>query len=313
MQKFDTIHLSSSARLRLAEKLNSLSEPFGFEGDPALASLCTAVGIQSELGKKDFDRLSPFFTNESEEDFLKSDIIIQDGKIGLRLFRKDQKNLQVRHPDFAYLIDKDSFNEQEELAQILIFPMDIAETYRRRGFQLVIVPTWLKSSVLDEDAVKYFYANSWEVRNNIALTQVNLMLNQQLPFFGTHDIVDHLLGADINQYNILRMLYCESAPILNRVFQGEKRSSLSHLLVSYLIGVLLDDLAQPKWYASARHSQLVRTALAVTEGNSLKILQKDEVIIPNSFHRLMTAVRSEYFSQKCVDALFEEFLWEIAL
>jgi hypothetical protein len=308
------MEITSSVRRKLVDKVQRQSEVISFEDDPALASLCTALGLQFELGRIDYDRMSPFFGVEPSSDGNNpwiSEIISRDSKVGLRFRPKDGRKLEIRHPDFRYIIDPSSFDDKGELSHIVIFPGDIAATYKAKGFQLVIVRDWILTSSLNLDErtqVPYLYANQWEIENNIAATQVRLMVKNQLAFSGTHDVVDHLLGAHSSRFNVFRDLFQQVFKTYEVVFpQGQSRS-WNVLVHSYLIGVLLDDLAQPKWYGSKNHEALLRMALMNIRGNQPPASDSKRAEFPPSFHALVDCLRSKNCEAKLLSQRYSSFL-----
>lgn len=288
---YPVLDLDFSAKQRLAEKLKKRKSPLSFEEDPVLAALCTCVGLQHELGKKGIDRLSLFFGRDPHtfENPWQSQIIVKENKVGLRLLPVHSDPLEIRHEDFKHILSPECFDEAGNLSQIVIYPYDVWANYKRMGFDLVIVPDWLRTSALEE-TVNYFYANSWEVDSNIAATQIELMCHRRIPFSGTHDIVDHLLGADLTRYLCCEAFLLKAKAVYQNVFPVDQKPKPGSLLLSYLIGVLLDDMAQPKWYGSKTHLTLLENSLKHLAKSSLTLEKKN---IPQSFHRLMEKVRAE--------------------
>lgn len=278
----DVVTLDAGARCALARRVREQSELIRFDAEPALASLCASVGLQFELGKPAFDRLSPFFGATD----LETEIICTDSEFGVRLKRKDGGAFQARHRDLANVIDPSSLDERGELSRIVIFPARVAKTYARKGFELVVVRDWILSSSLaedDESRVPYLFANEWEIQSNIARTQAWLMTKRRLAFSGTHDIADHLLSADADKFGALSGLFEEARDVLD-----EGPPSNAHLLVAYFIGVLLDDLAQPRWYGSAAHATAIREALRELDDMAPREVP---LAVPDWFHQRVAAIR----------------------
>ena len=373
------VTLDLAATQRLIELLRNQSEVFSFEDEPALASLCTSLGLRFEMGHPRFDRLSPFFgvdVSMAPENPWVSRIVTGDSDFGIELRRRNGEPLHVRHRDFHRILHPGSFDERGELSRILIYPARVAAAYRSVGFDLVIVRDWVLTSCLaanDQERVSYLFANAWEIRNNIAKTQAGLMLRNRLAFSGTHDIADHLLGADAAKFDgsreVCRLAESALARISHQVSMlgggegrlvgraedragppqpakpvgdpdghlgspidfvdwgglngtsspggppiarseaakrpdpspqqtaGEKCGlatippSSPALVLSYLVGVLLDDLAQPKWYGSRAHTALARKALALLPS----LASADDcgdLRLPESFHTLVQALRA---------------------
>ena len=185
---------------------------------------------------------------------------IVEGAFGFGVSFEPKSEIQLipRHADFRYFLSKESFSAAGDLQKIVIFPGEVAAFARSRGFELVVVRDWIMSSTLavnNEQKVRYLKANSWEVANNNALTQMDLIQNSQLAFSGTHDLVDHLLDMDLDALKQSDDLFQKVGQCFKLCFSGKSNSDSSNeqLHLSYLIGVMLDDLVQPKWYGSTRH------------------------------------------------------------
>ncbi len=315
----NTWNLGLSAKRRLVERLRQGNSVIPFSDEPALASLCACLALQREMGNREFDRLSPFFGVElapRAANPWESEIFQNGAEIGIRFVRRDGRPLTVRHADFAVLLAPESLGDDGELRQAVIYPQRVAERYRQRGFELVIVRDWILSSALaldEENHVSYLLTNEWEIQQNISRQQVELMTKRQLPFFGTHDIVDHLLGANVALYEVFRDLYLETKQKLDCAFASPSMPSRSRLILSYLIGVLLDDLAQPKWYGSAAHAGLVRYALAALK-NAPPVCPASEALpktLPGPFHELMEALRAKTSAPASLRIRFEILLTDL--
>lgn len=283
-----SLKIDEAVKQRLVVKLRQHGEAIRFGDDPALASLCSCLGLQHELGQPELDRLSPFFGRMPGAGRpWRSELVASPEGFGLAISPVDGRRLEVRHEDFRWILDRESFDDNGTLSRLVIYPAKVANTFAAKGFELVIVRDWLLTSCLVDSAerVPYLYANEWEIRNNIARTQIGLMLGRRLAFSGTHDIVDHLLGADAARFD-------ESRALLERarnVFEACEWNA-PQLLLSYLIGVALDDLAQPRWYGSRDHHWLVGRAL-----DHLPALAGGEraLVLPASFHEMVRRLRAK--------------------
>ncbi len=297
--------ITESVKRRLVKTLQSQPDVIRFAEEPVLASLCTVLALQFEMGSREFDRLSLFFNvdlNEFSENPWRSEIISSATEFGIRLWMMDGRSLLPRHPDLANILSSESLDADGKLDQIVIYPARVAARYKEVGFDLVVVRDWLLTSALSLDPtqqVSYLKTNPWELENNIALMQVKLMTQNQLAFFGTHDIADHLLGADFHKFNELEGLYRSAQRILQEVFATECSSHPLLLQMSYFIGILLDDLAQAKWYGSKAHVKLVRMALhSLKEYKGKNFYPKVLSDLPPSFHVLVSHLR-EGASKQC--------------
>jgi hypothetical protein len=300
-----------ASKRNLVQRLQSRDEILRFEQDPLLASLCTCLGLEFEIGNPAFDRFTPFLGGEPT-DFWQSQLVVRDGEVGIRIERADGQPLQPRHPDLAHLLDPDSLDRNGHLTKAILFPRQIAERYERRGFKLVIVRDWILNSALSLDATKtvsYLVANEWEIRSLISKTQAPMMMRNELAFFGTHDIVDHLFDSDSAAFARGRELYEKVVSVFEQVMGGTTRVSRPHLLLAYLIGVALDDMAQPRWYGSRTHTWVVENCLlALKEA----VEQTGPLDLPDSFHALAAIMRAPIGYTPALETAFDLFRKETA-
>lgn len=309
--------ISLSAKKELAQRLQSSPDVIRFEEEPKLAALCTGLGLEFEMGRKDFDRLSPFLGVEvsgAENPWL-SELILSGGDLGVEFRRKDGGTLALRHPDLQYVIDPSSFDDRGELSRIRIFPSRVAANYREKGFELLIVRDWILTSSLNVDPatqVSYLYANTWEIENNVGKMQSRLACNRQLAFSGTHDIVDHLLNSDRKRYDQSMPLFARTSSVYKEMFSADKKATAQRLLLSYFIGVVLDDLAQPKWYASKSHHFVIEMACLALENSSNTSSTEGVRGLPVSFYKLMEIVRSQSSGHSAIASKYMAFIDEIS-
>lgn len=288
-QKFE---ISEELMIGLERKLRAKEEIFSFRSDPLLASLVACLGLQFELGKRDQDRTSFLLGVDLEKtngNPWRTEIIALGDQLGLRAWVPGLEEFSPLHEDFRLLLHPLSM-VNGRLAQLVIFPMLVAEAYDSRGIELVVVRDWaLSAFVARERNLNYQKTNKQEIEENIAALQLRLMRHRQLAFTGTHDLGDHLLGGHASGIAQADPLRADIEFVFGKVFSGEKRKR-SCLVVSYLIAVLLDDLVQPQWYGSRGHILLARRALAL-----LEVLEKrgdiSEVFLPKAFHELVAKLR----------------------
>lgn len=296
---YKTFKIDTAVKERLVKKLRAGSDIFSFEDDPAVASLCTCLGLEFEMGNRAFDRLSPFLGVDLEAGNEASPwaihFLLKDERIGICLERRDGQRPQIRHPDFQYIIDPLSF-DGGALNRIILFPSRVAENYRRKGFDLVIVRDWVLTSCLaldDSQTVSYLYANAKEVESNIALLQAKIVSSHRLAFSGTHDIVDHLLLCDVKKFDQNFELFKNAHETLQAIFAEGVRPSRAQLFLSYFIGILLDDMAQPRWYSSSDHALLLGMALETLKDLPMAYEDPTDLQLPLVFHHLVANLRGE--------------------
>jgi hypothetical protein len=283
-----TLSTDSSWKENLALRLRSKGEIVRFDEEPVLAALCTCAALQFEVGNPEFDRLTPFLGGQEGTEW-RTDLVVKGQDVGVRIRRRDGRSLEPRHRDLCHLLDPSSLDEAGVLSQAVIFPRLVAETYRKRGVELVIVRDWILRTALHFgpfEAVGYLQTNLWEVEMGIAATQAAMLARGELAFFGTHDIVDHLFGWEGRGFQSLSPLYHRAA---TRLAAATKTRARSHLLLSYLVGVALDDSAQPKWYGSPEHLFTVQFLLDQLERSPVR---EGALSIPESFHRAAHSMRN---------------------
>ncbi|MCX6118801.1 MAG: hypothetical protein NT027_14770 [Proteobacteria bacterium] len=314
----ETFPVSNAVIERLAAKVEALPERFSFTSDPAIAELCSCIGIAFEIGKKEYDRLSLYLGIELNEGVegnpYQTRVVKKHGHFGLVISRNDGFSLKLAHKDFLHLLGPESVWTEDGLKELVIFPHLVAQTYRDKGFELVIVRDWLLQTALchgQHARVNYIFANEWEIKSNIASLQARLILSKQLPFFGTHDIVDHLFDADSS--GIDRNIFS----LVNRCMvqmERENHKDAFSLRLSYFVAVLLDDLAQPKQYCNTSHKLLVRASLAAldTYFSSRQMTESKDFKLPSEFHELISLSRRNSASPNELIGKFAGMLMSIA-
>ncbi|MES2855430.1 MAG: hypothetical protein V4692_06195 [Bdellovibrionota bacterium] len=289
----------------LAKKLAGKPEIFSVKSDPLLSSLIFCLGVSFEIGRPGWDRLSETLgklesSPTAGRNPWNSEIVTLGGKIGLRLWIPGFEEFQPMHVDFKDILHPASLDANGRLSQIVIFPEDVAANYARRGFELVIVRDWVLNSGLStrDSALNYLVTNRWEAETNSARLQTKLMSNRQVAFSGTHDLADHLLASDIEGFAASEEMYRRIAETYENVFSNGS-SGNSCLIASYLVGLLLDDLAQPKWYRSRSHMHVLSKAVALVETFSERFAEETgELELPPSFNPLIELIRLQDTTQE---------------
>ncbi len=291
MQPWQAIPINETLKENLRNMLRQKADIFSFQDDLHLSSLLACLGLLFEWKRKHWNRLAPIVTKEQvpEQNF-QGEIISHNNQIGVRLWIDGVTELIPRHRDFSRILHPLSINENGTLENLIFFPYQVVNLLNKRNITAVIVKDWVLSSFLAQShkkEINYQVTNENEIRQNIALTQTELMLNQSLPFFGTHDLVDHALGANGNAFANLRGILETTRSTLSDV------KSNKELILSYFIGVLLDDMAQSRWYHSEKHLELLkRTTLSIRNAKKSSI-DLPNLNLPTSFHSLVRNLRDE--------------------
>ncbi len=298
------LSLAPDAKAKLARIVAVKPDVFSLIDEPALGSLLSVLAVQSELGTA-LDRLSAAlgFLGASEASWSTRVLRSETDGYGLSLARADH---EVFRPESAAVIE--CFSVHDEGRRLEFFPLRIARLKREQaGIDLVIVRDWILNGALSDDpsrAVNYVTANVWEMMQNIGQRQAELMLKRQLAFFGTHDIVDHVGGS--TREGTERFL-----PEVARI-QAQLRGALWERAprevdyqFSYLLAMVLDDLAQPRWYRTLTHPHFVERCLrewAQAVGDE-PLAEGELPRLPEGIREIMASLRDQTQTTAMLDRL----------
>lgn len=149
--------------------------------------------------------------------------------------------------------------------------------------------------------------NTTELSNNYAQIQVKMLTNKQIAFMGTHDLVDHLLDGNSKAMITNNNFFTDIQNVFIKNFNTSLKKNNSKLILSYLIGVLLDDLAQPIHYKSQKHIYVIKKCLSYFKKYNLKNDKK--LFLDQFFSQLISEVRDkESISKKLIDTKLNRFL-----
>ena len=127
--------ITEEMKKNLARQLEKKESIFSIESDPLLASLCSCLGLQSEMGDGENDRLSiPLGLNTKT--IWKSEIITHQNEIGIRFWVPGLSEIRPLHSDFGQILHPFSLDQNGLLSQIVVFPTQVARTYKKKGFEL---------------------------------------------------------------------------------------------------------------------------------------------------------------------------------
>lgn len=310
--------ITSEMKSNLRMVLQKQPAIFSFSEQPALASLIACLGLQFEMGRSGWDRLSVPLGIELQDyrqNPWHSKIITVDEQIGICFWIPKRIEFFPRHADFAEILHPLSLDQKGKLSQIVIFPNQVAQKYARRGLDLVIVKDWVLSSFLaegfEERPVNYFHVNAHEIASNSARWQAQLLAKNQVAFSGTHDVADHLLGGGSNGFRDKSEFYQRVQSIYEFIF-SKSSSEKSSLIVSYILGVLLDDMAQPQWYESAAHLEFAQKTLSWLQSATTHSPRVRTLSLPRSFDFFMLALRSRK-PQAELQRHFTDLQWQLSL
>lgn len=283
--------LSDKARLKLEELVRQCPSVFSFAENRPLAATLSSIGLIAEMGGP-LDRLSVHFEGGSP---WKGELVVWGNEVGARLWREEAEELKPLTEGLAQFLHPFSVDPKGRLSHLIIFPALVADQFRKVGLELVIVRDWILNSGLKSDrskAVEYTKSNLWEITENLSHTHASLIHRRKLPFFGTHDLADHLMGADCKGLDLSQALTEKVLEKFEMIFEGGMAPSFYSLIISYLIGLALDDLAQPRWYGSVTHRLLVEELLLRIEAPFWEENDIEGVFLPTTFNQLVAAMRS---------------------
>lgn len=307
MKDLPRIEISSALVKGIKAALSKKDAVFTFESDPQLASLVSAMGLCFEINQSDWNRLGPplgFGTRIQTTAPWQARVVEVDGFAGVEGWVDGVELFYPDHPDFGYILHSASLNSSGELARVILSPYRISQFMKSRGVEAVVVKEWVLSSFLADESERenYQVTNLKELEANIALLQTKLMLGKQLSLTGTHDLVDHVLGLDVNAFDRRSGLIQDARELLGTLEKSPHKRALS---VSYLMGVVLDDMAQPVWYLSEKHDFLLQRSISLLTA----AFSQDDWLdwrLPPVFTKLVSELRSDGEMEALVE-VFNDF------
>ena len=320
MSELNRVLISAAERQTLRRQFSQLEEVTTFAQTPKLAGKIASLGILREIGTVN-DEFARFIFDANtgvvvERSSLRAELVQWKNLTGVRVWSEQANRLELRarwfhevlHPDFSY-------DENQNLYQLVFFPEIIAKTAALDGVELVLVKSWGMNSIFGgfDPAKDYYQTNFWELENNDALLFSNLVRNGQLALLGTHDLIAHVAGVKAEKWKILKQQAQSVFEGVTRYFENTKRPSIASLILPYTIGVVLDDLAQPPTYGSESHALFLEILLSHLECKSVpadlptvltKFPRQFEKII--EFSRREEVIRTPEIARKMVAELVVE-------
>lgn len=164
--------------------------------------------------------------------------------------------LEIKHPELKEII---TCNDHE----ILISPMKIADFIHSKGITPVFVKSWaiqifFSSFDLQKDILT---EQLWSFKNNDVILYSQLVADHKIIFQGTHDIVGHITGLNREGFSFAAEVGRNIFKKLHMHFGKYKKGNLPSHLIPFLIGLLLDDLAQKPYYFSTIRAQAIEELL----------------------------------------------------
>lgn len=250
----NSVKLSAGRLENLRRKAQIQPEVSSFENDISFFSLLAAIGIQREVGTRN-DELARFiFDTQTGElvprERIKAELVEYKGKIGVRIWADFYPKIELRFYGIQTLVHPSlSFNQDGSLAQLVIFPEVVAKIARLEGVDVAFVRPWALNTVFElHPSDDYYLTNIWELKRLDVLRFAQLTQSGQVPFLGTHDLVAHIAGSKANAWPSLKAKALEVNETIFDYLGDTKSAWLGALVLPYVAGILLDDLAQPPVY-----------------------------------------------------------------
>lgn len=314
---FKPFRVTQEMKNRLKALVELREDDFNFKDYPRLAGLVACLGIQQEVGTINDELHRHLFDRDTGRkpalSSMRAEIITWKGRFGVRVFSTEAQTLSTNHPQLEFLIHPEfSRDEEGQLKQLVIFPQTVAEIVKLQGVQLVIVKKWALNTIFGGfDPAKNFYVtNDWEIRQNDGLRMAQLLAQGKLAFFGTHDLVAHVAGIRLRSWRGLQKLSLKLTPSMS---SGDQRA-LTHLLIPYIMGVLLDDLAQPAHYDCYHRLNTIELLSRLQEWVVTKVPAKKHMHpFPRAFSDLIEEPRGEGFNLTRLNELIKNLSLELQI
>jgi len=312
---FKVFPVTAEMKDNLKRQLESQEEAFKLRDIPLLGGLMTSLGIAQEVGSVNDELQRHLFDGETGQllklEDLHAEVITWRGKFGVRIWSSASQGIMIDHPTLEHLLHPEfSYNEMGEVHQLVFFPEIIASISYLERVDPVIVKKWALNTIFGGfDPTKNFYVtNHWEIMQNDGLRMAGLLKNRQIPFMGTHDLCAHVSGVDKKSYDLLSMVAGKHLSVLST---GDQ-SSYNHLFVPYLMGMLIDDLAQPRNYGCPFRIKVL-DELAALQMWVVKYLEPAQELskFPDAFGEIIEETRVEQPSIANIKALTSKLAMEL--
>lgn len=225
--------------------------------DPSFAGLVVSLGIQQEIGSI-HDQLADYIFDPDTQilvprSVLRAELVKLRDKVGVKIWAEGFSALDIRIAGFRSLLHPDySFNPNGSIRECVIFPESVAKIAALEGTEVVLVRPWGLNTIFGGFDVSkpYYETNMWELANYDTRRYAKLLKNRQVAFLGTHDLVSHIAGLKKAAWSELQLRGEKSFDLLEAFSLESKKLQPYALVLPYLLGVIMDDLAQPANYES---------------------------------------------------------------
>lgn len=285
----------------LRSALSGASEVISFRENPKLASEISAIALQREVGTQN-DELSWHLYDARtglpiESSRPRADLIRVSGVIGVRIEVPGVEELEIRKTGILPLLHPSlSFGENGALKQLVIFPESVARILALQGVEAVVVRSWAINTLFGgyDPSANFYEVNEWELKNNDALFFARLVERRRQAFQGSHDLASHIAGTQRENWNFLSQLAGRVANVIETSLHHSSPEGLGARVIPYLLGVLLDDLAQPTHAAEPGRIRMIQEGLKIMSTTHLARLSHGTLIqFPLLFSEVLKLGRSE--------------------
>jgi hypothetical protein len=275
------------------------TEVVPFHLAPHTAAKIAALGMSREVGTQN-DEMARFLFDRRTGDVVRrqslhAELVTLGSAVGVRIWSEDSDDLEIRFRGvIEYINPKHSYGDDGRLKQIVVFPEAVAKILNMQQVTPVIVRPWARNTIFGgfDPATDYYQTNMWELSNNDTIRFSALVANRQVPFLGSHDFIAHIAGTDGERWPTLQRRGEMVHELLTRYFKGVDKPDVTSLVLPYVAGVLLDDLAQPSSYDD--ETRIVPLELVCEAIESMEIDPKSKHVLtkfPANFERLIDLAR----------------------
>ena len=288
-----------------------------FSENAAFGSLLALSGVSREIGGPS-DELSRLLICPESKETLSGELNWQLQFVqncpAICISRKNKRRIILDHPTLGHYLHPNLGGRYElSFEQIIIVPEWIRMILSSENIYLAYNRQWADFSVLAKTlplglakSKSIYTTNLWEMENLDVLRLLNHLKSRELAFLGTHDLVAHLAGATGEAMDGLEMLSKKALPIIESFSEGRDKKDLT-LLVPYLFGVLLDDLAQPMFYGESNRLFALEMLLSLMRQWRPKPFHRQD-FIPSYFAKIIECCRDPDCAKASIKGLIDSIV-----
>ncbi len=296
---FQVIKLSPQQKENLRLRTSREGEAFSFRTSPKDASMIASIGISQEIGTQN-DELARFLYDGHTgtlipKKSLRSELIQFKDLIGVRIWALEVEHLEIRFPNVRGFFHPGLAGKpKEDLKQLILFPEIVAKYLETENIEAMIVRSWANNTVFGgyTSSQPYYFTNIWELANLDALRYSDLVSRRQIPFLGTHDLVAHIAGTQSSDWDEVSVYGNELKQHLSHYFRDAKNPSMSALILPYMAGIMLDDLAQPPCYGALTRRHVLAEIIKKIDPDVISPREsRTQFRFPESYEKIIQLAR----------------------